>query len=372
MTYMSFAQVSIPGFHSHEVTLPPKSCFGNHGCRSHGRLGTFWIICASKHKPPPAGQHKQWKTHPKNILQKNKTNMSLRTLRGKGVYCGVQVHTSQPRDQPNTVARILILTCQIVVGSMTGGAACSSIQHFWGSLDFSDILEDKNNKCWFTTRSSCGFSHWTKVWQNLVAIWSHHFQAGWSCLKKGPNSPIRLLDSPMVNLSMGKPTHQYSKFRKSLSLFSFRFISVAALWWPAKSCEFPTDPMARRAARRWRLPGAQGSPWDPSRCSHGFCLRTQRIELILLKKPWGCGLIDLVVSLKSTSCNPHFANMVKVVMWQWELSQRTTYRGHTSFYEGIIPRYDTLSPNTKLIDRSKNTWNCSPWQNTFIGYLFFN
>ena len=209
--------------------------------------------------------------------------MSLRTLRGKGVYCGVQVHTSQPRDQPNTVARILILTCQIVVGSMTGGAACSSIQHFWGSLDFSDILEDKNNKCWFTTRSSCGFSHWTKVWQNLVAIWSHHFQAGWSCLKKGPNSPIRLLDSPMVNLSMGKPTHQYSKFRKSLSLFSFRFISVAALWWPAKSCEFPTDPMARRAARRWRLPGAQGSPWDPSRCSHGFCLRTQRIELILLK-----------------------------------------------------------------------------------------
>lgn len=130
-----------------------------------------------------------------------------------------------------------------------------------------------------------------------------------------------------------------------------------------------TDLMAR--LRRLCLPGAQGSPWDPSRCSHGFCLRTQRIELVLPKKPWGCGLIDLVVSLKSTSCNPHFANMVKVVMWQWELSQRTTYRGHTSFYEGIIPRYDTLSPNTKLIDRSKNTWNCSPWQKTFIGYLFF-
>jgi len=65
-------------------------------------------------------------TPQKHSAKKQNKHMSLRTLRGKGVYCGVQVHMSQPRDQPNTVARILILTCQIVVGSMTGGAAQAS------------------------------------------------------------------------------------------------------------------------------------------------------------------------------------------------------------------------------------------------------
>lgn len=145
MTYMSFAQVSIPGFHSHEVSLPPKSCFGNHGCRSRGRLGTFWIICASKHFCTTTRSSAQTmeKHTPKTFCKKKQTYV-LEDF-APSVYCEVQVHMSQPRDQPNTVARILILTCQIVVGSMTGGAACPSIQHFWGSLDFSDILEDKNN-----------------------------------------------------------------------------------------------------------------------------------------------------------------------------------------------------------------------------------
>ena len=129
---MSFAQVSIPGFHSHEVSLPPKSCFGNHGCRSHGRLGTFWIICASKHFCTTTRRSAQtMKNTPQkhSAKKQNKLSLSHEDI-APSVYCEVQVHMSQPRDQPNTVARILILTCQIVVGSMTGGAACSSIQHF--------------------------------------------------------------------------------------------------------------------------------------------------------------------------------------------------------------------------------------------------
>ena len=82
----------------------------------------------------------------------------------------------------------------------------------------------------------------------------------------------------MVNLSTGKPKYQYSKFRKSLSLFSFRFISVAALWWPAKSCEFPVCtwqcPWSRFSSIRWHGSDGTVTPVMPSRSS-GITMRSK-------------------------------------------------------------------------------------------------
>lgn len=145
MTYMSFAQVSIPGFHSHEVTLPLKSCFGNHGCRSHGKLGTFWRICASKHlHHHPQVSTNNEKHTPKTFCKKTKQTYVLedfagkrRILRGPSAHVTAQGPTKHgcADSHPHLPNR----------GWFNDWWCSPSIQHFWGSLDFSDILEDKNN-----------------------------------------------------------------------------------------------------------------------------------------------------------------------------------------------------------------------------------